>query len=375
MRYLTLYLSFCFVLACNQPMQKSSTGTSDVPGATTVANTPIAKNIIFLIGDGMGLTQISAGMYLNGNKTALEKFPVIGIHKSHSENNLVTDSAAGATAFASGVKTVNGAIGMDHLGQNYETILEEAERKGLATGLLTTSTIVHATPAAFISHVRSRRLYEEIAADFMNTEVDLMIGGGKAYFTRREDGQDLYEQLRDRNYYVADYFDTEIEDIDIQGGENLAYFTSDKDPLSKDQGRDYLLPATELALDFLEDRSGKGFFIMIEGAQIDWGGHANNIDYVVDEFHEFDKVVDMCIEFAKKNGETLVVVTADHETGGLAINPESTMRKLETAFTTGGHTATMIPVFAYGPGADRFAGIYDNTKIYTKMRQAFGWRK
>jgi len=356
-------------------VQKSTTGSSEPPGATTVNYIPNAKNIIFLIGDGMGLTQITAGMYLNGNKTALEKFPVVGLHKSHSENNLVTDSAAGATAFASGIKTVNGALGMDHLGQNKETILEEAERKGLATGLLTTSTIVHATPAAFITHVRSRRLYEEIALGFMNTDIDLMIGGGKAYFTRREDGRDLYQRLRDRNYYVADYFDTEIDEINIQGGENLAYFTSDKDPLPKDQGRDYLPPATELALDFLEDRSGKGFFLMIEGAQIDWGGHANNIDYIVDEFHEFDKVVDMCIEFAKKNGETLVIVTADHETGGLAINPESTMRKLETAFTTGGHTATMIPVFAYGPGADRFAGIYDNTKIYTKMRQAYGWRR
>ncbi|RLD18228.1 MAG: alkaline phosphatase [Bacteroidetes bacterium] len=375
MRHLTFYFSCCILLACNQPVQKSTTGSSEPPGATTVNYIPNAKNIIFLIGDGMGLTQITAGMYLNGNKTALEKFPVVGLHKSHSENNLVTDSAAGATAFASGIKTVNGALGMDHLGQNKETILEEAERKGLATGLLTTSTIVHATPAAFITHVRSRRLYEEIALGFMNTDIDLMIGGGKAYFTRREDGRDLYQRLRDRNYYVADYFDTEIDEINIQGGENLAYFTSDKDPLPKDQGRDYLPPATELALDFLEDRSGKGFFLMIEGAQIDWGGHANNIDYIVDEFHEFDKVVDMCIEFAKKNGETLVIVTADHETGGLAINPESTMRKLETAFTTGGHTATMIPVFAYGPGADRFAGIYDNTKIYTKMRQAYGWRR
>jgi alkaline phosphatase len=375
MRYLTLYLSFCIILACNQPLQNSTNSTTSVSGATSVGEIPKAKNIIFLIGDGMGLTQISAGMYLNGNKTSLEKFPVIGIHKSHSQNNLVTDSAAGATAFASGVKTVNGAIGMDHLGQVHETILEEAERKGLATGLLTTSTIVHATPAVFISHVRSRRLYEDIALDFMKTEIDLMIGGGKAYFTRREDGKDLYENLRGRNYYVADYFDTSIEEIEVQGNENLAYFTSDKDPLPREQGRDYLIPATELSLNFLENRASKGFFIMIEGAQIDWGGHANDESYVVDEFLEFDKVIDLCYEFAKKNGETLVLVTADHETGGMAINPESTMRDLITAFTTGGHTATMIPVFAFGPGASRFSGIYDNTKIYDKMRQAYGWQK
>ncbi len=375
MRYLTVYLSFCVILACNQPMQKNTTSATPVPAATTDSNPVKAKNIIFLIGDGMGLTQISAGMYLNGNKTALEKFPVIGIHKSHAQNNLVTDSAAGATAFASGVKTVNGAIGMDHIGQPKETILEEADRKGIATGLLTTSTIVHATPAAFISHVRSRRLYEDIALDFMTTEIDLMIGGGKAYFTRREDGKDLYENLRKRNYYVADYFDTELWEIAVSGDQNLAYFTSDKDPLSREQGRDYLIPATELTLDFLENRSQNGFFLMIEGAQIDWGGHANNADYVVDEFLEFDEVIQMCYDFAKKNGETLVVVTADHETGGLAINPESNMKELKTAFTTGGHTATMIPVFAFGPGSERFGGIYDNTKIYTKMRQAYGWKK
>jgi alkaline phosphatase len=241
--------------------------------------------------------------------------------------------------------------------------------------MLTTSTIVHATPAAFMSHVRSRRLYEDIALDYMITDVDLLIGGGKAYFTRREDGKDLYKELRERNYYVADYFDTEIEDIAVEGDQNLVYFTSDKDPLSRDQGRDYLIPAAELSLDFLEDRSSEGFFLMIEGAQIDWGGHANNSDYVVDEFLEFDKIIAMCYHFAKANGETLVIVTADHETGGLAINPESTMRELKTAFTTGGHTATMIPVFAYGPGSERFAGIYDNTKIHTKMRQALGWKR
>jgi len=362
-------------MACNQPMQKSTDGASSVPQATTVVSIEKAKNVIFLIGDGMGLTQISAGMYLNKNKTALESFPVIGIHKSHSQNDLVTDSAAGATAFASGVKTVNGAIGMDHLGQKHETILEEAERKGLATGMLTTSTIVHATPAAFMSHVRSRSFYEEIALEYLQTDIDLMIGGGKSYFTRREDGKDLLEQLRNRNYYVADYFDTEFDEIEVPDNKNLFYLTSDKDPLSREQGRDYFIPATELTLEFMENRSSNGFFLMIEGAQIDWGGHANNESYVVDEFLEFDKVIEMCYDFAKKNGETLVVVTADHETGGLAINPKSTMRNLETAFTTGGHTATMIPVFAYGPGAERFAGIYDNTKIYDKMRQAFGWQK
>jgi len=334
-----------------------------------------AKNVIFLIGDGMGLTQITAGMYNNNNKTALEHFPIVGLHKCHSFNNLVTDSAAGATAFASGVKTVNGAIGVDHTGARKETLLEEAERKGLSTGLIATSTIVHATPAAFVSHVPNRRLYEEIALDMMDTEVDVIIGGGKAFFTRREDEKDLYSDLRSRNYQVKDYLDDDLKNIDFPENSNFAYFTADKDPLPRAQGREYLIPATKKTLEFLGNRSPKGFFVMIEGSQIDWGGHANNAEYVLDEFDEFDKVIKMCMDFAKSNGETLVVVTADHETGGLAINPESTMRNLKTAFTTGGHTATLIPVFAYGPGAERFSGIYDNTEIYKKFRQAYGWKK
>ena len=375
MRPLMISMAFLLLVSCSQKTQPAATKAPAEGSVKLVSDEPKARNVIFLIGDGMGLAQITAGMYLNNNKTALEGFPVVGLHKSHSYNKLVTDSAAGATAFASGVKTVNGAVGVDHMGITRETILEEAERKDLATGLVATSTIVHATPAAFIAHVPNRRLYEEIALDFMQTEIDLMIGGGKAFFTRRDDGRDLYKDMRKNGYYVADYLDAEIDKLEVPGKANVAYFTADKDPLPHAQGRDYLVPATKFTLEFLSGRSPEGFFVMIEGSQIDWGGHANNAEYIVDEFLEFDKVIKLCLDYAKKDGETLVIVTADHETGGFAINPESTMRELETAFTTGGHTATLIPVFAYGPGAEEFSGMYDNTEIYHKMRKAFGWRK
>ena len=375
MRLLLICGALIFSLACNPKLQSGTSASADNTAKESPAQARTAKNVIFLIGDGMGLAQITAGMYLNNNKTVLENFPVVGLHKSHAYKDLITDSAAGATAFACGVKTVNGAIGVDHLGTPKETILEEAERRGLSTGLVATSTIVHATPAAFIAHVPNRRLYEEIALDFMQTEVDLMIGGGKAFFTRRDDGRDLYEDLRSRNYYVSDFFEESIEDMEVPENTNLAYFTADKDPLPHSQGRDYLIPASKLTLEFLSNRSPKGFFAMIEGSQIDWGGHANNADYVLDELKEYEKVIKLCLDFAKKNGETLVLVTADHETGGLAINPESTMRELKTAFTTGGHTATMIPVFAYGPGAENFGGVYENTAIYNKLRKVFGWKK
>ena len=333
------------------------------------------KNIIFMIGDGMGITQISAGLYSNGNKLFLEKFPVIGLHKCYAGNDLVTDSAAAATAMAAGVKTYNGAIGVDMDTVAVRMILEEAESKGMPTGLVATSTIVHATPASFAAHVKQRKMYEDIALDMSNSGVDLMIGGGKKYFDRREDDKNLYKELEAKNYVVSDYFQQDFKDVSVKSNQNFAYFTNDDDPLPVAQGRDYLIPASTFAADFLnqKDTQEKGFFLMIEGSQIDWGGHANKSDYIVSEMIEFDNAIGKILAFAEQDGETLVVVTADHETGGYAINKGSTMDSLVTKFTSDYHTADLIPVFAYGPGAELFGGIYENTAIYHKMREAFGF--
>lgn len=336
------------------------------------------KNVVLMIGDGMGVTQISAGLYSNGNKLNLEKFKVIGLHKSYAGNDLVTDSAAGATAFSCGVKTYNGAIGVNMDTLAVPTILEEAEQNGMPTGLVATSTIVHATPASFAAHVKQRKMYEAISADFMKLDIDLMIGGGKKYFDLREkDNRNLYQEMAARNYYVSDYFQQDFDKVSVSPEQNFAYFTSNDDPLPVAQGRDYLVPASEFSVDFLNkrDTEDKGFFLMIEGSQIDWGGHANNSDYIVSEMIEFDNAIGKVLEFAEKDGETLVIVTADHETGGYAINKGSTMDSLVTKFTSDYHTADLIPVFAYGPGAELFGGIYENTAIYHKMRQALMFDK
>lgn len=322
----------------------------------------------------MGITQITAGMYANGNRLHLEEFPVIGLHKPYSSSNLITDSAAAATAFASGVKTYNGAIGVLPDTSHVKTILEEAEERGLATGLISTSTIVHATPAAFIAHVTSRKKMEDIAGFFVKTEIDLFIGGGKKYFTERKDGRDLYRELADRNYYVSDYTKEPITELVMDYSRNLAYLTDMADPKTLRQGRDFLRPAAMLGTLFLKKRSpDRGFFLMIEGAQIDWGGHNNNSDYIVSEMIDFDETIGAVLEFAKADGETLVIVTADHETGGYAINPGSKMDEIKPGFTTEHHTGTLIPVFAYGPGSSLFSGIYENTEIYYKMKAAFGF--
>jgi len=337
-----------------------------------------AKNVILLIGDGMGLTQISAGLYSNNNKLELERFPVVGLHKSYASDNLITDSAAGATAFACGIKTYNGAIAVDPDTNSVRTILEEAEARGLATGLVATSTIVHATPASFIAHVKSRQMYEEIAAAFLDTEIDFFVGGGKKYFDRREtDDRNIYQELEAKGYLMSDYFQKDLKKVKADPTKNFGYLTADADPLPYRQGRKYLKPASEMAIEFLEehDATDKGYFLMIEGSQIDWGGHANDGDYIITEMLDFNQVIGAVMDYAEKDGETLVIVTADHETGGFAINPGSRMGRIEAGFTSDYHTAAMIPVFAYGPGAELFAGIYENTAIYTKMRRALNFER
>ncbi len=376
MRKIIVIFSMFFIFGC-YPKNETSTPIAKL-GMTSGTPEPIrhgkAKNVILMIGDGMGVSQITAGMIKNNNRLNLERFPIVGLHKSYSSDNLITDSAAGATAFSAGVKTYNGAIGVNPRKKPVKTILEECEEKGMATGLVSTSTIVHATPASFIAHQPSRKMYEEIAADFLKTEVDLFIGGGKKYFDRRDtDERNLYEELEAKDYYVSDYFKEKMSAIKFDPNKNFAYFTADDDPLPVASGRDYLYGATRVSTGFLKAHSkGKGYFLLIEGAQIDWGGHANDANYIISEMLDFDKSIGAVLDWAEKDGETLVVVTADHETGGFSINLGTTQDTMVTEFTTDYHTAEMIPVFAYGPGAERFSGIYENTAIYDKIKKALG---
>ncbi|MEO1259225.1 MAG: alkaline phosphatase [Bacteroidota bacterium] len=358
--------------ACDPKSGGGGKSKTDIHPTDTVSfNSP--KNIILMVGDGMGLTQITAGMYINGNKLNLEEFKYIGLHKSYATDDLITDSAAGATAFASGTKTYNGAIGMDNEGKPVPTIMEEVEERGMSTGLVVTSSIVHATPACFFAHQKMRSYKEQIALDLLGLEVDFFVGGGKKYFNRRNaDERNLIEELKDKGYKMSDYFQKDFSDISINPNKNFGYFTADEEPIPAMQGRDYFVAASKAAVNFLDKHGENGFFLMIEGSQIDWGGHANNSDYIISEMIEFDEAIGKVLKFAKKDGETLVIVTADHETGGYAINPGSTMDSIVPAFTTDKHTAALIPVFAFGPGQELFRGIYENTAIYHKMKRALG---
>lgn len=344
------------------------------PKAVATAPVSQAKNVILLIGDGMGLTHISAGMYFNNNQSQFERFPVAGLQKAYSASDLITDSAAGATAFASGIKTYNGAIGVNIDSMPVKTILEQAKEKGLATGMVVTSTLTHATPACFIAHVRNRKFEEEIATFFLKTEVDFLAGGGKKFFDQRTvDSRNLVKELQAKGYQINDFSQNAESATPPDPSKNFIYFSADGDPAKASEGRNYLAPYSVAAAKHLKQRSEKGFFLMIEGSQIDWGGHANNSDYIVSEVVDFDQTIGKILDFAAADGETLVIVTADHETGGYAINPGSELGKIRGAFTTNQHTAQLVPVFAFGPGAELFSGIYENTAIYEKMKTVLGW--
>mgnify|MGYP001146771153 CR=1 FL=1 len=351
--------------ACN-----ASKKIPDMVGADVSVASKKTKNIILMIGDGMGLTQITAGMYMNNNKTVFEEFKHIGLLKTYSSDKLVTDSAAGATAYACGIKTYNGAIGVNPDTTSIQTILESAEEAGLETGMVATSVITHATPASFAAHQPNRKMYEEIAEDFLDVPMEVLIGGGRLHFESRDDERNLVDSLRARGYEILDTI-TEASAV----MDKFVVFTAASQPVKVREGRTYLPKAAKVAVERLS-RSKKGFFLMVEGSQIDWGGHANDSDYIITEMHDFDKTIQGVLDFVKADGETLLLITADHETGGYAINPGSVMNDtIVGAFTSDYHTAVMVPIFAYGPGAENFTGIYENTDVYQKMMDALGLKR
>ena len=362
-----IYLSWLLFL-----LQACSTPSS--PPASAAPSGGKARNVILMIGDGMGLAQITAASLSVQEPLAMESFPIAGLHKPHAHNHLITDSAAGATAFASGVKTNNGSLGLDPKDNPVPTILEEAKARDYSTGIVTTSTVVHATPAAFVAHLPSPNQYQRVAEQFLKTQVDLFIGGGRRYFlSPNTDGANVLQEMMTQGYNISSYLDGPLSSLPLDFSRRLGYFTAEDQPQRAEEGRDYLPIASRFAARFLQKRSPKGFFLMIEGAQIDWAGRENDQDYLVAETLDFDRAVGEALKFAQRDKKTLVVVTADHETGGYSIQPGSTRDSLFAGFSTDGHTGSLVPVMAYGPGAELFRGLYDNTAIYHKMKQALGW--
>jgi alkaline phosphatase len=316
------------------------------------------RNIILFIGDGMGDAQLYAGMTVSDQPFFLERFPYSGYCKTYASNNYITDSAAGGTAIATGTKTRNGMIGMGPDSTIVTSIMEIAHKNGFATGLVSTKAITDATPASFVSHNSGRGNYEDIAKDFLTGTIDLFIGGGSDHFRKRSDSTDLTIKLREMGYDVV----STLEELDKSNSPKIAGLLAAVNmPRVLDGRVGSLEKITRKAISTLS-KNKNGFVLMIEGGMIDSGGHGKNIDFVVSEMIDLDKAIGAALEFAEKNGETLIVTTADHETGGLTLTDGNLNdHKVVANFYTSSHTAVMVPIFSYGPGAERFSGIHENT--------------
>ena len=323
---------------------------------------PKLPNIIMMIGDGMGLSQISSGMYSNNNYTSLERSHHIGLIKTHSLDDLVTDSAASGTAMSSGVKTYNRVVGLDKNFSPVNSILEISIDKGYMTAIIATSTIVHATPASYYSKVKSRYDYEEIASQLSKSNINFFVGGGEKYFNDRRDKRNLMNEMDD---YL---FANSLENFIKINSNKIGFLTDYDEPIGKHEGRKPSLEDIVQATVQKLSSFNKPFFLLVEGSQIDWGGHDNDSEHMISEMLEFDRTVGKVFNFADKDKNTIVVITADHETGGLSIidgNLEDS--KVVNKYVSDSHTATMVPIFSFGPYSSLFKGIYDNTEIFDKL--------
>lgn len=321
------------------------------------------KNIIFMIGDGMGLEQISAAWVCNGGKLNLDNFTNVGIQRTYSANKLVTDSAAAGTALATGHKTDNGMISMTPDTVAVKSLAEVAMEKGKRAGAAVTCRVNDATPAVFFSHTATRKNQEDIVEQMANSGVYFLSGGGTKFWRDREDGKDITEVVKAKGY---SYVETKEDLMAVQNGPVVALMDSYELKPSLDRG-DILPASVTKALELLDNK--KGFFLMVEGSMIDDGGHDNKAGHTMEEIFDFDKTIGLVLEWAAKDGETLVIVTGDHATGGMTLlSGDIDDKRIRVNFSTTGHNGIALPVFAWGPHSEDFVGIYENTGLSDRIR-------
>jgi alkaline phosphatase len=322
------------------------------------------KNVVLFIGDGMGLAQLSASRMdivgANGWYT-IECMPVTSLVRTNSLDDIVTDSAAGATAYATGHKTRNRMLSVSADSTRLRTIVEAAREKGMATGLITMGDdLTGATPSAFATHVPDRGLNEEIAAQYARSGVDLLVGSGEKYFLPdsgggvRKDRRNILDEMKQSGYTVVH----SLPELEAAQSKKIIGFMT-----VAENSDDKIVSATGKALQMLS-KNKKGFFLMVECPLPDHGGHSHDSSAVVDGIRQLDNAVKVALEFAQKDKHTLVLVTADHETGGLAlVGKGKHAGSVNTVFSVGSHTAIPVPLFAFGPHAVRFTGMKDNTEV------------
>ena len=329
------------------------------------------KNVILIIGDGMGYSACASWMLeRNFGPTCFDRAQYVGMSKTYSANNRVTDSAAAATAMATGHKTNNSMLGMLPDSTKPANLTELAKAKGLSTGIVVSSYILDATPGAFFAHVKARGDRKSIEEDLIANKPDVIVGGGRKYFVEEKY---VPENMIDKAVAAGfNYVSTPEEFYATFKTPILGLFSDESYPMAIERDTDYLTDAAMHTIDIL-DNNKKGFFVMIEGSHIDHAAHANNAEQLVWEMEEFDKVVNAAFDYADTHKGTLVVVTSDHETGGIALvagSKDFTKGEsgVDVKFPTTSHTAAPTPIYSYGASAWKFGQVMENTDIFNRIK-------
>ncbi len=366
--------------------------------AVSCSDGPQVRNVIYLIGDGMGLGAVSSVVLTDDEATGFEMQAVIGLAETSSIDNHVSDSPAGGTALACGARTINGYVGLDSDGNPMESILKKAQKLGKKTGIVVNTVLTEATPAAFYGHVTSRSRSHELAKQFVeDSGVDVAIGSGLSVFINRPDSLDLTESLINRGYDVyldwksvletesdrfvgilpMDYVHRRNETAKAAGAADGAEVcfaarlaasegVEVNDSSSLREPELYLEKAVAKALDVLGEAED-GFFLIVESAIIDGYGHNNDSEGLILEMTEFDRTLKYLVDYVGRNPETLLVVVGDHETGGVSVGYKSHepggKAPLRMTFSTKGHSGILVPIFAYGEGAEAFGKVMKNYEI------------
>ncbi|MCZ2260811.1 alkaline phosphatase [Sporosarcina sp. G11-34] len=404
----------------------ANSGFQPVEAKSPQSNEKI-ENVIYMIPDGYSTAYATNYRLYKGEESVMDEH-LVGMHRTYSADSEVTDSAAAGTAMATGVKTNNGVIGIDPEGNKLTSILQAAEMSGKSTGLVATSTITHATPAAFASEVESRSNEADIAPQLLENDVDVLLGGGKKHFTEK-----LLSEAEKVGYEIV----SDAQSLNNLNKVDKLIGLFAEDSLAPELDRETtkepsLQEMTAAAIEVLSENKD-GFFLMVEGSQIDWAGHANDAAWAMKDTEAFEEAVKEALDFAKKDKKTLVVIAGDHETGGMSVGgynqsganldilknvtatgnfmaaqlneerkniqevvlqhtgitlSETEINQIKHAdnpaiqintiiskhalvgWTHTGHTGEDIPVYAYGPQSNKFAGLIENTEFPQLMAEA-----
>ena len=362
-------LALCVHSANAQYNMPTQTFTYEHPYAVEKLQAPKGKkvkNVILMIGDGMSLMHVYTAWAANRGKLWLENAQATGLSKTWAVKKLVTDSGSGGTSLATGVKTVYHAVGVDPEGKPLTSLVDVAKELGKDAGMAVTCRLWDATPCDFCCHNIDRDKEEELVGDYPTSGVDFVFGGGAQKFTNRKDGRDIFKELQKKGYHVSRTLD---DFFAYDKNSRIFAVPYDKDTPLPDERGDLLARASMKGISLM-NQNKNGFFMMIEGSQLDDYGHFNQLDLLMKETLDFDKTIGEVMKWAAKDGETLVVVTADHETGGLTlVNGNKDEGRVECSFSSKDHTGAMVPVYAFGPGAENFTGIFENTDVFKKIKK------